>query len=337
MAVEPNAAEPGTGPREVASAEADCCIVGAGPAGMTAAIFLARFRRSVVVLHDGNSRAALIPRAHNHPAFPGGINGEDLLARMRRQLDELAVPVLAARVTGASRLPDGGLELRTADGFWRARFLVLATGVRDRTPPLADAAEHVRSGVIRQCPICDGYEVIDRRVAVIGNGASAAGEALFLRAYTSRLTLVTLGRTLDLSREARARVEAAGIEIASAPVRAIECERGGATIVFAERSARAFDAIYSGLGVEPRTKLATALGIALASDGRIVTDPNQRTSASGVYAVGDVVTGLNQIAVAMAQAEIAAVHIHNQLRRAERLSLPGDGRDGAPRRRRNIA
>jgi thioredoxin reductase (NADPH) len=200
----------------MATTEADCCIVGAGPAGMTAAIFLARLRRSVAVLDDGASRAALIPRSHNHPAFPGGINGEDLLARMRRQLDDLSVPVRAARATEAARLPDGRLVVRAGAEAVAARFLVLATGVRDRVPPLDDAAEHVRSGVIRQCPICDGFEAIDREVAVVGDGAHAAGEALFLRAYTPRLTLVTLGRPLDVSREARDRLDAAGIEVAEA-------------------------------------------------------------------------------------------------------------------------
>jgi thioredoxin reductase (NADPH) len=289
---------------------------------MTVAIFLARLRRSVAVLDDGASRAALIPRSHNHPAFPGGINGEDLLARMRRQLDELAVPVRAARAAEAARLPDGRLLVRADAGEVAARFLVIATGVRDRVPPLDNAADHIRSGVIRQCPICDGFEAIDRRVAVIGDGAQAAGEALFLRAYTPRLTLVTLGRPLDVSREGRDRVEAAGIEVADAPVRTIDCERGSATVHFADGSSSAFDAIYSGLGVEPRTGLAAALVVELADDGRIVTDECQRTSADGVYAVGDVVTGLNQIGVAMGQAEIAAVHIHNRLRRAERRCLP---------------
>ena len=125
--------------------EADCCIVGAGPAGMTAAIFLARLRRSVVVLDDGASRAALIPRSHNHPAFPGGINGEDLLARMRRQLDDLGVSVRAGRASEAVRLPDGRIAVGGAGESCVVRFLVLATGVRDRVPPLADAADQVRS------------------------------------------------------------------------------------------------------------------------------------------------------------------------------------------------
>jgi thioredoxin reductase (NADPH) len=304
------------------NAQADCCIVGAGPAGMTAAIFLARFRRSVVLIDDGESRAALIPRSHNHPAFPGGINGEELLWRMRCQLHELGITIEAGKVESLMTNTDGLLRVG-AHQTWSARYAVLATGVRDRLPPVPDAPDHVRSGVIRQCPICDGYEVADRRAAVIGSDRAAAGEALFLRSYTSLITLVTLGRPVHLPSGGSECLRAAGIEVAESPVRSIECAPNRvARISFADGSAREFDVIYSGLGVAPRTELAAALGAGCTNDGRIITDQWQRTSVTKVYAIGDAVTGLNQLAVAMAQGEIAAVEIHNRLRKAEGRCLP---------------
>jgi thioredoxin reductase (NADPH) len=300
---------------------ADCVVVGAGPAGMTAAIFLARLRRSVALVDDGASRAALIPRSHNHPAFPGGINGEELLRRMRQQLDELGVAIQPG--TASARRDGDRLLVEAGDRLFTATALILATGVRDRLPPLPEAEAQVRAGTIRQCPICDGYEIVDRKVAVIGAGPSAAGEALFLRAYTPRLTLVTLGGAPDIAPGGMARLRAAGIELVEAPVRAIDCEvTEGVRISFADGTARVFDHIYSGLGVDPRTALARALGVRCAGDGRIVTDRRQRTSRARIYAAGDVVTGLNQLAVAMAQGEIAATDLHNRLRRAERLCLP---------------
>src|SRR3954454_24613158 len=102
---------------------ADCCVVGGGPAGMTAAIFLARFRRSVVVLDDGASRAALIPRSHNHPAFPGGIEGVELLRRMRCQLEEFRVPVEAGKAESVLRKQSGLLQVK-AKQAWHARFVI---------------------------------------------------------------------------------------------------------------------------------------------------------------------------------------------------------------------
>ncbi|WP_210528974.1 NAD(P)/FAD-dependent oxidoreductase [Rubellimicrobium arenae] len=306
----------------MAEQDLDCCIIGGGPAGLTAGIFLARFRRRFVVMDGGDSRASWIPRSHNHPAFPGGINGEDLLARMRRQLEEFGGLRRDGTVSAVEREADGRFRVTTSAGDLRARHLILATGVQDRLPPVEDAVGHVRQGTIRQCPICDGYEVTGRRIAVLGALPCAAGEALFLRTYTSDITLVTLGMPLDVDGAARSQLEAAGVRLIETPVRRLLCEGGDVEIHLEDGTTLAFEAAYSGLGIEPRTDLAASLGVDLTEDRRIVTGAHQRTSAPGVYAAGDAVTGLNQIAVAMAQAEVAAVDIHNALRRAEGLCLP---------------
>jgi thioredoxin reductase (NADPH) len=201
--------------------------------------------------------------------------------------------------------------------------VILATGVRDRLPPTEDAISHVREGKIRQCPICDGYEVTGRRIAVLGSGPNAAGEALFLRTYTTDITLVTLGKPAELADEDRARLASAGIRVIEAPVRRFDFTTDGVDVYLESGESQKFHAVYSGLGVEPKTQLAEMLGVEMTAERRIVTDVKQRTSEPGVYAAGDAVTGLNQIAVAMAQAEVAAVDIHNALRRDEQLTLCG--------------
>lgn len=315
----------------------DCCIVGGGPAGLTAAIFLARFRRTAILLDGGESRASWIPRSHNHPAFPGGINGEDLLDRMRRQLAGFGQAPVAAKALSAQRHagPDGArFTVETAAGSVAARHLILATGVRDNLPPLPDAIAHIREGVLRQCPICDAYEVIDKRIAVFGTGACAAGEALFLRGYTRDVTLITLGAPLGLPEGDAQRLAEAGVTVLTDPVRALAADaRRGVRVALAEGRELAFDAAYAGLGVTPRTGLAADLGVDLTEDGRIATDAQQRCSVPGAYAAGDAVTGLNQIAVAMAQAEIAATAIHNARRAEEGLTLlrPKAAMDADPR------
>lgn len=299
----------------------DCIIVGGGPAGLTAAIFLARFKRRFLLIDGGDSRASWIPRSHNHPAFPGGINGEDLLARMRNQVDEFGGRRLSGTVTALTRDEEGLLTVEGTDGILRASHLILATGVRDRLPPLERAVKHVREGSIRQCPICDGYEVQGQRVAVLGSDSGAAGEALFLRTYTDNLSLVTMGGPPEIGPEDRARLDEAGIRVVETPMHDMEARPGEVDLHFADGGTLSFDTVYSGLGVEPRTGIAEGLGAEFTADRRFVTDPKQRTSVPGVYAAGDAVTGLNQIAVAMAQAEIAAVDIHNALRRGERMTL----------------
>lgn len=300
----------------------DCLIVGGGPGGLTAAIYLARFHRSFRLIDAGESRASWIPRSHNHPGFPEGVTGLDLLARMRDQLARHGAEPETGTVTSLGCQSDGAFVARMNGAVIAARHVILATGVVDIEPPLPNALEAVRRGLVRQCPICDGYEMTDRTLAVIGRDESGVGEALFLRSFTADITLVTLGQSLSLGRETQRRVDAAGIRVIETPVDDIVMEGDRiARLVFADGESMTADAIYSALGIHPRADLAAMLGVKLQSDNRIATDGHQRTSIEGCYAVGDIVTGLNQLGVAMAQGEIAAVDIHNRLRAEEGLKL----------------
>lgn len=299
----------------------DCAIIGGGPAGLTAAIYLARFRRRAVLIDGGDSRASLIPRTHNHPGYPDGIRGNDLLARMREQLQNFGALAVQARVTQAAALPDGGFRV-TAGQDITASHLILATGIRDRLPPIDNARDHVREGLIRQCPVCDAYELTGQPVAVIGTEACAAGEALFLRQYTPHISLLTLGDDTDLPGKVMGKLADAGVRIVHDPVQDWDFGQDGVGVRFRGGAERRFAALYSGLGNDPCNDLAAGLGLDLADDGRILTDMNQETSVPGVFAAGDVVTGLNQIAVAMAQGEIAATRIHSLLRLGENRCVP---------------
>jgi len=170
----------------------DAAIVGAGPAGLTAATYLARYRRRVVVFDGGPSRADWIPESHNTPGFPRGIGGPDLLARMRAQALEFGAvirPGLVAELT----VSDGGFRLRGAFGSALGATVLLATGVLDRLPPIPDLDGAIRSGCVRMCPICDGFEAIDRRIAVLADGEVGRREADFLRTYTSDVEVLMLG------------------------------------------------------------------------------------------------------------------------------------------------
>ncbi|HYD29937.1 MAG TPA: NAD(P)/FAD-dependent oxidoreductase [Azospirillaceae bacterium] len=293
----------------------DCLVIGGGPAGLTAGIYLARYRRRFLVLDAGASRAGWIPMSHNHAGFPDGIAGLDLLARMKAQMERYGGVVRREAVVDLGRHGSGTFFATTQGGVVvPARTVLVATGVIDIEPRLPNLFDAVQRGLIRHCPICDGWEVIDRKVGVIGHGAHLLKETMFLRTYTQDLSALTLGRPLGLSPEERRHLEGAGVRLIETPVAAVE-EVGGrlARLILEGGEALAFDSVYSALGTVPRNEPAGKLGARLTGEGRLGVSRQQETSVENLFAAGDIVEGLNQISVAMGQAAVAATAIHNRL------------------------
>ena len=297
----------------------DCLIIGGGPAGLTAAIYLARFHLSVTLIDAGQSRAGLIPLTRNHAGFPEGIAGTELIERMRHQAMLYGV-VLQFGTIDKLDIEQGGFLAGTTNGEVRACSVLLATGVVNRRPPMmndSDHAEALADGRLRYCPICDGYEVTDLRVAVLGAGERARDEALFLRSYTANLTLAFPDETDELTEEDRSKLTEAGIEIAGA-CRAIRLADGKIELELADAT-KSFDSLYPALGSDIRSELAAQVGAKLSDDGSIIVDAHQRTNVPGLYAAGDVVLGLDQISHAMGEGGVAATTIRNDLAQRTRL------------------
>jgi len=293
-------------------------IVGAGPAGLTAATYLARFRRRVLIIDGGEPRAAWIPLSHNMPGFPAGIGGEDMLKRMRVQAQEYGAIIAPGWVERLARDGDGftaSVEGRSIP----ARAVLLATGVVDHHPDLPGVERAVQRSLVRICPICDGYEATDKAVAVIGDSDMGAREAAFLRTYSDRVSLIHVGPPGALTRQDE--LARLGVELIVAPLETVALERDRITALGWNGRTRTFDLVYSALGASPNAELARALDVRLADDGRLEVDLHQATSLPGLYAAGDVVRGLNQIAVATAEAAVAATAIHNRLRQADGMTV----------------
>ena len=297
-----------------AQADIDVLIVGAGPAGLTAATYLTRFLRSVLIADGGDPRAGWIPLSHNMPGFPAGITGDAILSRMREQAEEYGARIEAGRVETLRH--DGDLFVGSLNGREiRARAVLLATGVIDHHPDLPGVERAIERTLVRICPICDGYEVTGKAVAVIGHDDKGVREAAFLRTYSDRVTLIHVGATDALTeREALVRL---GIELVETPIEKVRLEGDRVTALCWNGQYQAFDLVYSALGTSPNAELAQSLGARLADDGRLEVDLHQKTSVPGLYAAGDVVRGLNQIAVATAEAAVAATDIHNTLRQQD--------------------
>jgi thioredoxin reductase (NADPH) len=293
----------------------DAVVVGAGPAGLAAAIYLARFNRRFVVIHDDSSRASWIPRSHNHPGHPDGVAGVELLRLMREHAGRYG-----ARIeTGAAqalRQTEAGFELTVDGSPLAARTVLLATGVKDRLPPIARTEQAIGGSLIRICPICDGFEAGGGPIAVITDDELGAREAQFLRTYSEDVTLIQVCPG-GASEQDRAALQTTGVRLIEAPVSALsldlEAHRVRCRTADGEVS---FPTAYLAFGVDPRCGLASDVGARRGDDGRLVVDAHQQTSVTGLYAAGDVVRGLNQISTAQGEGSIAATAIHNQLRAA---------------------
>lgn len=292
----------------------ECLIIGGGPAGLTAAIYAARYHLRTVVIDAGQSRAGWIPLSHNHAGFPDGIAGPELLQRIRDQAMRYGAEIVSGQVERLGRRNEGfgaggaGLSVE-------AEAVILATGVRNRRPAGLDDATHDRAlseGCLRYCPVCDGYEVTDRRVGVIGDGAHGAREALFLRAYTADVSLISSGPTHDLSAEQLDRLSTASVQLYAGPASGFACDGGGFELDCGGERLR-FDAVYPALGSDIHSALAVTLGADTTAEGCIQVDAHQRTSIPGLYAAGDVVKGLDQISHAMGEAGVAATTLRNDL------------------------
>jgi thioredoxin reductase (NADPH) len=289
----------------------DALVVGGGPAGLTAALYLARFRRRVVLADAGEPRAAWIPTSHNIPFFADGIPGPEILARQREHLARYRVPVVGC-VTRLSR--EGRAFVAEFDGAppVRARHVLLATGARDLEPDLPDLPDAVRRGLVRYCPICDGFESRGRRIAVIGHGAKGAAEALFVaRSYSDDVTLLTLGQPMELDADTQARLDLQRVRLVRDPVAGLTVEGDRIAALRIAGEDLRFDILYSALGLHYRTELAQALGAEHDGRGALVVDEGMETSVKGLWAAGDIVAGLDQIVVGMGHAAIAATRIHN--------------------------
>ncbi|RYD97997.1 MAG: NAD(P)/FAD-dependent oxidoreductase [Sphingomonadales bacterium] len=291
----------------------DCIIIGAGPAGLTAAIYLARFHLSIRLFDTGDSRAALIPRTHNHAGYPEGISGPDLLARMLEQAEKYGAVRECAEVTGL-RVIEDGFGVRIGDREIGARAVLLATGVVNNRPEMPDALhdEALARGLLRYCPICDGYEVTDKRIAVIGTGAHGAREALFLRGYSKDVTLIAPDAEHQIEEEHEGDLEAGGIRRIDGPCGNYAIE-GDQIALDTAQGRQVFDTLYPALGSRIRSQLAVQAGARAAEDGCLEVDDHQRTSIPGLFAAGDVAKGLDQISHAMGEAGVAATTIRNML------------------------
>jgi thioredoxin reductase len=307
----------------------DCIVIGAGPAGLSAALFLARYRRRVLTFHHNSPRNLY---SHGVHGFLGhdGIMPEELLTRGRDEVTKYGGLIVEGCVTNVEKIGDEHFRVHTGDEENRqeavtqsfdARRILLATGLRDMTPDCPGFLDFYGASV-HHCPDCDGFEVSDKRVAVLSRGVEAIGFTLSLLTWTDSLTLITNGDAGDIRKEHRAKLAHFQIPITNQRIARLEgntetkqLER----VRFDDGEALECDALFFNLGTEMSGDLHERLGCKLDEEcGLVWVDDEQQTSVRGVYAAGDM-TPYSQLAiVAAAEGAMAAIQIHKSLIPEER-------------------
>ena len=296
----------------------DCIVIGAGPAGLSASLFLARYLHRTLTFHHNSPRNEY---AHGIHGFLGhdGIRPGELLARGRDEVTSYGGLIIEACVSSVEKISSErfrvvveaeGTELRA----FEARRLLLATGLRDLTPDCPGFREFYGSSV-HHCPDCDGYEVKDKRVAVLARGDNAAGFTANLLTWTRHITLLT--DQSELSKEDHEKLAALDVAIRTEGVVALEGDTSAGQlerVVFAEGEPLECDALFFNLGTELATDFHETLGCRLDPEcGLLWVDDTQQTSVEGVYAAGDITPRSQLAVVAASEGAMAAIHIHRSL------------------------
>jgi thioredoxin reductase len=290
----------------------DCIIIGGGPAGLTCAIFLGRYRRKVLLLDSGKPRNYA---SHGIHGFLGqhGIKPGELLRRGRAEAKESGVELRDGAATKIESVGDV-FEITMTNGKLRARRVVLAYGVRDKLPDIPEIEKYY-GGSIHHCPDCDGFEVTGKRVGVIGNGKAAVGLALKLLQWSDRLTVFPNGNERGWTAEHMSKLLAQGIGVKDEKIIALEGKKHQIRyLVLASGERVPLDAVFFTIGVERSCLLAEGLGCKVFDDiPNIEVDEYKETSVKGVYAIGDLAPGSQLAITSAADGAIAAIAINKSL------------------------
>ena len=291
----------------------DVVVCGGGPAGLSAALWLGRYRRKTLVLDAGNQRNLHASASHGYLTFDA-CSPTEFLERARADID--AYPEIQRRqdTVEAVEKDNDRFVIRSTAGTVRCSRIVIATGVEDARPVIP-GFERLYGRHIFHCSCCDGYETRDLDVLAIGWGEHTAGYALDLLEWGARVTLVTNGNTFEGDEPHRAALKKHDIElIEDEVVELVADEDKMREVVLASGRRIPAQRAFFSIAHEPRSKLAASLGCEIDGLGYVTVGEHGETSVEHVYAAGDITPGEQLVAVASAEGVIAGIACAMSLR-----------------------
>ena len=289
----------------------DVVIVGGGPAGLSAALVLGRCRRQVLVCDAGKPRNATSRALHGY-LTRDGVAPLEFLRLAREEVRQYGIEPRASTVTGITCVKDG-FRLSLDDGETvSTRAVLLATGVHDQLPDVP-GLEECYGVTVHHCPYCDGWEVRDRQIAVLGQGAGAAALALSLKTWTREVSVCTNGRP-RISPRHRQQLDEQRIPVYEPIIERLDHVGGHVQrLLLTDGRAVPCDAVFFSTGQHPQSDLPRQLGCELTSKGVVKTDHLGQTRVPGLYVAGDASRDVQFVIVAAAEGAKAAVAINKSL------------------------
>ena len=280
-------------------------IAGAGPAGVSAALYAVRSGITPLVLHKGAGALEKAAKIENYYGLPKPISGRELYENGIAQLSSLEVPVLQEELLAVEY--DGDYTVHTTANTYHTRSLILATGTKRNTLSLKELKKYEGSG-ISYCAICDGFFYRGKEVAVLGNGVYALHEAQVLEPLASKVTILTNGKEASFSPDSLGSIQVETRKIISAG--------GEASLSYVELEDHTrfpLSGLFVALGTADSTDIARKLGLVM-ENNHIVIEPDTSTALPGLFAAGDCTGGLLQVSKAVYEGALAGTKAVNYLK-----------------------
>jgi thioredoxin reductase (NADPH) len=266
----------------------DCLIVGGGPAGLSAAVYMGRFLRKTLVLDAGEGRSSFEQVNENYLGFPDGVKVRELRDLGRRQAQRFGVEFEDCRVDRLERIDDHRhFRAHTSNGEFSSRTVILCTGVCDIWPDIPGIEEHVGKTLF-WCITCDGFRSFDKRLVLFGRNDDAATSALQFLNYTQKIFFVTPPGKLDCSDEKVKAMEEHGIEmVGGVPKQVLGSPEKIEGVLLEDGRCLPADMMFSLLGCVPQNRLARDVGAECSPGGYVKVDEEGYTNVPGLFAAGD--------------------------------------------------
>jgi thioredoxin reductase (NADPH) len=291
----------------------EVAVVGGGIAGLSAAVYLGRSRRRTIVLDHGHSMAKWEEMVENYLGFPEGLSGTALLERSRRHAEQFGAVLTDDEVTAIRREGDGPFLLQGRTQAYRARRVLLATGLTHVLPDIPGAGECLGKSVFF-CKDCDGYRVQGRRIVIVGSREEAARYALAMLAFSPSVQIATHGERPGWAAPWEDRLAEYGVPVTCERIAALQHEGGAVRLVrFESGEERPIEALFATRGDRYHTWLAEGLGAKEDDQGQLLVDGEMRTSVEGLYAAGCVTPANCQMIIAAGQGATAAQAVNRDL------------------------